>query len=164
MLHKPHFKHPGATNVAGVSNNMSSGYQTWKEMFLLENFCKSVFLKLINNFTCFNVWASLVAQIVKNLSAMQETQVDAWVWKIPWRREWQPTPVILSTAFYGQRSLVGYIQFMGSLHFMESDDWVTNTFITKIQIIFKSIKSRTIFEKKNPGLANSRENGDNNIH
>ena len=75
MLHKPHFKHPGATNVAGVSNNMSSGYQTWKEMFLLENFCKSVFFKLINNFTCFNVWASLVAQIVKNLYAMQETQV-----------------------------------------------------------------------------------------
>ena len=33
------------------------------------------------------LWASLVAQKVKNLFAMQ----DPWVGKIPWGREWQPT-------------------------------------------------------------------------
>ena len=33
-------------------------------------------------------WASLVAQLVKNLPAMQET----WVGNIPWRRERLPTP------------------------------------------------------------------------
>jgi len=27
--------------------------------------------------------------------------------KIPWRREWQPTPVFLPGEFHGQRSLVG---------------------------------------------------------
>ena len=32
---------------------------------------------------------------------------DFWVRKIPWRRKWQPTPV-LPEEFYGQRSLVGY--------------------------------------------------------
>ena len=26
---------------------------------------------------------------------MQETRVDPWVGKIPWRKEWQPTPVFL---------------------------------------------------------------------
>ena len=31
-----------------------------------------------------------------------------WVGKIPWRREWQITPVFLPGEFYGQRSLVGY--------------------------------------------------------
>ena len=31
-----------------------------------------------------------------------------WVGKIPWRREWQPTPVFLIREFQGQRSLVGY--------------------------------------------------------
>ena len=31
-----------------------------------------------------------------------------WVWKIPWRREWQPTPVFLPGEFHGQRSLAGY--------------------------------------------------------
>ena len=33
---------------------------------------------------------------------------DPWVWKIPWRRNWQPTPVFLSGEFHGQRSLMGY--------------------------------------------------------
>ena len=28
--------------------------------------------------------------------------------KIPWRRAWQPTPVVLPGEFHGQRSLVGY--------------------------------------------------------
>ena len=31
-----------------------------------------------------------------------------WVRKIPWRREWQPTPVFLPGEFHGQGSLVGY--------------------------------------------------------
>ena len=48
--------------------------------------------------------ASLVAQTVKHLSAMQET----WVVKIPWRRKWQPTPVFLPGKSHGRRSLVGY--------------------------------------------------------
>ena len=30
------------------------------------------------------------------------------VWKIPWRRTWQPTPVFLPGEFHGQRRLVGY--------------------------------------------------------
>ena len=33
---------------------------------------------------------------------------DPWVRKIPWRREWLPTPVFLSGEFHEQRSLVGY--------------------------------------------------------
>ena len=34
---------------------------------------------------------------------------DPWVGKIPWRRKWQPTPVLLPGEFHGQRSLAGYI-------------------------------------------------------
>ena len=34
---------------------------------------------------------------------------DPWVRKIPWRREWLPTPVFLPEEFHGQRSLEGYI-------------------------------------------------------
>ena len=33
---------------------------------------------------------------------------DPWVRKIPWRREWQPTPIFLPGELHGQRSLVGY--------------------------------------------------------
>ena len=31
-----------------------------------------------------------------------------WVEKIPWRREWLPTPLFLPEEFHGQRSLAGY--------------------------------------------------------
>ena len=31
-----------------------------------------------------------------------------FIWKIPWRRKWQPTPVFLPRKFHGLRSLVGY--------------------------------------------------------
>ena len=37
--------------------------------------------------------------------------LDPWVGKIPWRRKWQPTPVLLSGKFHGLRSLVGYSQW-----------------------------------------------------
>ena len=33
---------------------------------------------------------------------------NPWVRKIPWRRKWQPTPVLLPGKSQGQRSLVGY--------------------------------------------------------
>ena len=49
----------------------------------------------------------LVAQTVKNLPAMQETQVQSQVGKIPWRREWLTTPIFLPGEFHGQRSLAG---------------------------------------------------------
>ena len=53
--------------------------------------------------------------MVNNLSALWETQFDPWDGKIPWRREWQPTPVFLPEEFHGQRSLrPGRLQSMGS--------------------------------------------------
>ena len=42
--------------------------------------------------------AFLVAQMIKNMPAKQETQV--WVRKIPWRRKWQLTPVLLPREFH----------------------------------------------------------------
>ena len=36
-----------------------------------------------------------MAQTVKNLPAMWETQVQSLGWEDPWKREWQPTPVFL---------------------------------------------------------------------
>ena len=40
-------------------------------------------------------WASLVAQTVKNLSAVKETWVQFLDWEDPLERAWQPTPVFL---------------------------------------------------------------------
>ena len=53
-------------------------------------------------------YSSLVAQMVKNLPAMQETQVQSLGCEDPLEKEWQPTPVFLPGEFHGQRSLEGY--------------------------------------------------------
>ena len=46
--------------------------------------------------------------MVKNLPAMQKSQVQSLVGKIPWRRKRQPIPVFLPGEFLGQWGLVGY--------------------------------------------------------
>ena len=51
-------------------------------------------------------WASVGAQVVKNLPAVQETWVQSLGQEDPWRREWLPTPVFLPGEAHGQRSLV----------------------------------------------------------
>ena len=56
----------------------------------------------------FSSLTSLVAQRVKHLSTMRETWVRSLGRKIPWRRKWQSTPVLLPGKSHGQRSQVGY--------------------------------------------------------
>ena len=46
--------------------------------------------------------------MVKNLPAMQETQVQFLGWEYSLEKGWLPIPVFLPGEFYGQRSLVGY--------------------------------------------------------
>ena len=53
-------------------------------------------------------WASLVAQLVKNLPAMQETWVQFLGWGDPWRRERLPTPVLWPGEFHGLYSSWGH--------------------------------------------------------
>ena len=50
----------------------------------------------------------LVAQMVKNPPAMQETRVQSLSQNLPWRREWLPSPVFLPEESHGQRSLMSY--------------------------------------------------------
>ena len=55
-------------------------------------------------------WASLVAQLVKNQSAMRETWVDLWIEQIPWRRERLPIPVFWPGEFRGLYNPWGHKQ------------------------------------------------------
>ena len=65
--------------------------------------CTSVIWELCSIF-----WASLVAQLVKNLPAMQETRVHFLGWEDPLKRKRESTPVFLPGESHGQRSLAGY--------------------------------------------------------
>ena len=62
--------------------------------------------------------------MVKNLPVVQET----WVGKIPWRREWHPTPVVLPGEFHKQWSLVGY----RGLRESDTTERLTLTFIVLV--------------------------------
>ena len=49
--------------------------------------------------------ASLVAQMVKKICLQsRRCTFDPWVGKIPWRRDWQATPVFLPGKSHGQRA------------------------------------------------------------
>ena len=56
--------------------------------------------------------ASLVAQMVKKLPAMQETQVQFLGQEDPWKREWQPTLVSLPGESHAEK--YGWLQSIGS--------------------------------------------------
>ena len=45
--------------------------------------------------------------MIKKPPEMRETRFDLCVGKIPWRREWLPTPVFLPEEFHEPRSLAG---------------------------------------------------------
>ena len=44
----------------------------------------------------------------ESASSCRRPRFDPWIRKIPWRREWLPTPVFLPEEFQGQKSLAGY--------------------------------------------------------
>ena len=58
------------------------------------------------------IWDSQVALVIKNLPVnagdTKKHKFDPWVGKIPWRRKWLSTTVLLPGKSHGQRSLVGY--------------------------------------------------------
>ena len=73
-------------------------------------------------------WASLVAQLVKNVPSMQETCVWSLGWEDPLEREWPPTPVFWPGEFHGLYSPLGS-QRVGC-------DWVTFTLKILMKLFF----------------------------
>ena len=43
----------------------------------------------------------------ESASQWRRYRFDPWVWKTPWMRKWQPTPVLLPEKSHRRRSLVG---------------------------------------------------------
>ena len=72
-----------------------------------------------------------MVQNVKNLPAIQETQIQYLGQEDPWRWEWLPSPIFLPRESHGQRILVGYSP-LG--HKRVGHDYATNT-----KVIFWSL-------------------------
>ena len=56
---------------------------------------------IISGLPCWRGWSRICLQC-------RRPGLNLWVRKIPWRREWLPTPVFLPGRSNGQRSLAGY--------------------------------------------------------
>ena len=59
-------------------------------------------------------------------TSCRRPRFNPWVRKIPWRRKWQPTPVLLPGESHGQRSLVGYSPWWSQ---RVRYDWATECFL-----------------------------------
>ena len=67
-------------------------------------------------FVCIYYRASLIAQLVKNLPAVQETWVLFLGWEDPLEKEMATTLALLPGEFHGQRSLVGREAWWAIVH------------------------------------------------
>ena len=75
-------------------------------------------------------WTSLVAQMVKNLPAVQRPGFNPWVGKTPWRRKWLPTLVFLPRESHGQRSLEVYSPWSHKMS--DTTEWLSLHFTSYI--------------------------------
>ena len=62
-------------------------------------------------------------------------ECDPCVCKVPWRREWQLTPVFLPGKFHGQRKLAGYSPW--GCWELDSTEWITLSLFTNLVSSFK---------------------------
>ena len=90
--------------VSASITSWASSYSTFP-LYLSCWFCFSGELWLI--LILCGIWASLVAQTIICLQC-RRPRFDPWVGKIPWRREWQPTPIFLTREIHEQRRQAGY--------------------------------------------------------
>ena len=50
----------------------------------------------------------MVTNSPANAGDVKKIGFDPWIGTIPWRKKWQPTPVLLPEKSHGQRNLMGY--------------------------------------------------------
>ena len=79
---------------------MTDGLGVGLKPFSYPDFCYACFLPSMRT--------SLVAQGQRIHLECRRFRLNPWVGKIPWRRAWQPTPVLLPGESHGQRRLEGY--------------------------------------------------------
>ena len=69
---------------------------------------------------------------------------NPWVWKIPWRREWLPTPVFLPREFHETKKHGGYSSW--GRKELDTTEWLTPLYFTS-DIRVKLSRPRLRFSK-----------------
>ena len=108
-----------------IACNFLSCWKTYKYLLLASTWCLAMWLawasgmwaggiislteqKLQQPLICFPFASHYLQQNdLPQWLRHRRYRFNSWVWKIPWRSKWQPTPVFLPEKSPGQRSLVG---------------------------------------------------------
>ena len=93
------------------------------------------------------MWASLVAQLVKNLPAVQETQVQSLGWEDPLEKEMAPHSSFLAWKISWTEE-PGGLQSMGSQRVRHN--WVTNTYSKNVSLILQGPVQELLLELPMP--------------
>ena len=82
----------------------------YKYYYLNLNFIWSLIMRQVYSLSipCGLPWCSAGKEPACQCRRHKRRGFNPWVRKIPWRRAWQPTLVVLPGEFHGQRSLAGY--------------------------------------------------------
>ena len=92
--------HLATTPPLSVSMNLTTLSTLYKWDYMVLVFCDQLISLGIRDFPGGSDGKSICLQC-------RRPGFDPWVGKIPWRRKWQPTPVLLPGKSHGQRSLAG---------------------------------------------------------
>ena len=109
----------GRREVGVAVKGQCQGSSWWWKYSVLYQDINIQSVRLYSSFARCYHWgrASQVVLVIKEPTCQcrrcKRHWFNPWVRKIPWRRECQPTPVLLPGKFHGQGSLVG-LQSMGS--------------------------------------------------
>ena len=108
-------------HTAAVSKQLWLEECFWYRFVLPEDFGKLT--------SCYIQWASLMAQMVKNLLQCRRPGFDHLVGKIPWRRKWQLTPV-----FFLENPMD-----RGAWRAMDTTKWLTLALFTQWKVLFQEM-------------------------
>ena len=121
---------------------------TWSSMILMDSHgsCVAVspYLKLVHD----KLWASLVAQMIKNVQRGRPG-FDSWFGKIPWSREQLPTPVFWREYHGLYRSWSHKVSHTDQFLFTSNSKWQDYWHKSEIIRSYGQVNSRITLESSN---------------
>jgi len=117
------------------------------------HFCYHCHLTSCPNHFIFNLYISELPWWLRRLTVCLQCgrpRFNPWIWKISWRRKWQPTPVFLPGKSHGQKSLVGH-NWATSLTLISgpySYVYLTTVFLENLESVSLSLHAMLCWERK----------------